>query len=142
MKCPKCGHDLREESFEGVMIDRCGHCEGLFFDAQELEQLFLAQRPPGAELMRRLLGVYARRARHGGRRVPYLIDGNNLLGSWGGPRSQGTTGRRSCTRGGSVARRAPGRRSCSRLPFRPELAAQEFGPVALRVPHRARTPTG
>ncbi len=58
MKCPKCGHELREENLEGVLIDRCSHCEGLFFDAQELEQLFLARS--GADrrsVMRRILGI-------------------------------------------------------------------------------------
>ena len=58
MKCPKCGHDLSEVSFEGVMIDRCGHCEGLFFDARELEQLFLARSAADRRsFMRRLLGI-------------------------------------------------------------------------------------
>jgi hypothetical protein len=40
MKCPKCGHDMREEPLEGVTADRCTHCEGIFFDAGELEQIF------------------------------------------------------------------------------------------------------
>lgn len=58
MKCPKCGHDLREQDFEGVMIDRCSHCEGLFFDANELEQLFLARSgEQRRSFMRRILGI-------------------------------------------------------------------------------------
>ena len=40
MKCPKCGHDLVEEELEGVSIDRCSFCEGVFFDAGELEAIF------------------------------------------------------------------------------------------------------
>ena len=40
MKCPKCGHDMKEEPLEGVNIDRCTHCEGIFFDAGELEQIY------------------------------------------------------------------------------------------------------
>jgi hypothetical protein len=43
MKCPKCGHDLREEQVEGVTADRCTYCEGIFFDAGELERI-LAQK--------------------------------------------------------------------------------------------------
>jgi hypothetical protein len=39
MKCPKCGHDMQEEPIEGVTADRCTHCEGIFFDAGELEQI-------------------------------------------------------------------------------------------------------
>ena len=43
MKCPKCGHDLKEEKLENVTVDRCTHCEGIFFDAGELEQVFRQQ---------------------------------------------------------------------------------------------------
>jgi RNA polymerase-binding transcription factor DksA len=43
MRCPKCGHEMAEERLEAVTIDRCGFCEGIFFDAGELEQL-LAKR--------------------------------------------------------------------------------------------------
>jgi acetyl-CoA carboxylase beta subunit len=43
MKCPKCGHDMKEEPIEKVTADRCTHCEGIFFDAGELEQI-LAQK--------------------------------------------------------------------------------------------------
>jgi hypothetical protein len=40
MKCPKDGHDLVEEELEGVRLDRCSFCEGIFLDAGELDQLF------------------------------------------------------------------------------------------------------
>jgi hypothetical protein len=43
MKCPKCGHDMKEEKLENVTVDRCTHCEGIFFDAGELEQVFRQQ---------------------------------------------------------------------------------------------------
>ena len=39
MKCPKCGHDLREEAHGPVKIDRCGTCKGVWLDAGELEML-------------------------------------------------------------------------------------------------------
>jgi acetyl-CoA carboxylase beta subunit len=58
MKCPKCGHDLKPQTLEGIEIDRCTFCEGFFVDAGELDQLFLkkelAQRQ---SFMRRLLGI-------------------------------------------------------------------------------------
>ena len=44
MKCPKCGHDLKVEKLDAIEIDRCTFCEGFFFDAGELEQLFLARQ--------------------------------------------------------------------------------------------------
>lgn len=68
--------------------------------------------------------------------MPYLIDGNNLLGSWGGP--QGDDDRRH-----EVVRRVAafcrGRNAKATVvfdghPLRPDLAAQELGPVSVRVP--------
>jgi predicted RNA-binding protein with PIN domain len=68
--------------------------------------------------------------------MPYLIDGNNLLGSWGGPR--GDDDRR-----GEVVRRVAvfcrARRVRATIvfdghPLRPDMAAQDLGPVTLRVP--------
>lgn len=43
MKCPKCGHDLREESHGPLKIDRCTSCSGVWLDAGELELLGGAQ---------------------------------------------------------------------------------------------------
>jgi predicted RNA-binding protein with PIN domain len=68
--------------------------------------------------------------------VPYLIDGNNLLGSWGGP--QGGDDRRH-----EVVRRMAafcrGRHARATVvfdghPLRADLAAQDLGPVSVRVP--------
>lgn len=39
MKCPKCGHDLTEQEFHHVKVDRCAHCGGMFLDAGELEMI-------------------------------------------------------------------------------------------------------
>ena len=49
MRCPKCGHEMKEEDLQGVKIDRCSFCEGIFFDAGELDQIFLKREdePPG-----------------------------------------------------------------------------------------------
>ena len=44
LKCPKCGHDLKPETLDGIEIDRCTYCEGFFVDAGELEQLFLVRQ--------------------------------------------------------------------------------------------------
>ena len=37
MKCPKCGHDLAQCDLEGVNVDQCSFCEGVFLDAGELD---------------------------------------------------------------------------------------------------------
>ncbi len=39
MRCPKCGHEMKEEKLQGISIDRCTFCEGIYFDAGELEQV-------------------------------------------------------------------------------------------------------
>jgi hypothetical protein len=39
MKCPKCGGDLGEREYQGVKIDQCHDCYGVWLDAGELEQV-------------------------------------------------------------------------------------------------------
>ena len=39
MRCPKCGGQLNEKLFRGVMIDVCQDCEGVWLDRGELEIL-------------------------------------------------------------------------------------------------------
>lgn len=39
MRCPKCRGDMELLDIEGVQVDRCASCEGLWFDGGELEQL-------------------------------------------------------------------------------------------------------
>jgi len=57
MKCPKCGHDMKGEDILGVEVDRCGFCEGLYFDAGELEQLFSKRIEDRKTIWRRVLGL-------------------------------------------------------------------------------------
>jgi hypothetical protein len=39
MRCPKCGMELVEISYNDVMIDKCSECEGIWLDAGELESV-------------------------------------------------------------------------------------------------------
>jgi hypothetical protein len=39
MSCPRCDGSLSENQFEGVMIDTCENCGGIWLDSGELEQL-------------------------------------------------------------------------------------------------------
>ena len=39
MKCPKCQGELAQVEHQGVEIDRCSTCNGLWFDAFEHEEL-------------------------------------------------------------------------------------------------------
>jgi hypothetical protein len=58
LKCPKCGHDLKPQSLEGIEIDRCTFCEGFFMDAGELEQLYLTRdQSKRVGFLKSLLGI-------------------------------------------------------------------------------------
>jgi hypothetical protein len=57
MKCPKCGHDLAEEDLEGVKVDRCSFCEGVFFDAGELESIFTKREGERKGFFRKLVKI-------------------------------------------------------------------------------------
>jgi ribosomal protein L32 len=57
MKCPKCGHGMKEESFEGVSVDRCTHCEGIYFDAGELDQVMLKKDSDRKGFFRKLVKI-------------------------------------------------------------------------------------
>ena len=39
MRCPKCRADMEQINYEGTEIDRCTICNGIWFDAGEIEQL-------------------------------------------------------------------------------------------------------
>jgi predicted RNA-binding protein with PIN domain len=72
--------------------------------------------------------------------VPYLIDGNNLLGSWGGPAVPGD-GRLEVVRRVAAFCRAKGARATivfDGAPFRAELADQQLGAVTVRFPGQGR----
>ncbi|HEX5004536.1 MAG TPA: zf-TFIIB domain-containing protein [Gemmatimonadales bacterium] len=45
MKCPKDGHDLVNERFHGVTVDRCTHCHGIFLDADEIDAVVAHEDP-------------------------------------------------------------------------------------------------
>ena len=39
MRCPKCRADMEQIDHDGIEIDRCAHCKGIWFDAGEMELL-------------------------------------------------------------------------------------------------------
>ena len=71
--------------------------------------------------------------------MPYLIDGNNLLGSWGGPR--GDDGRAEVVRRVAAFCRSRGARATIVFdggPLRDGAFTQTLGPVTIRVPPEGR----
>lgn len=47
MKCPKCGSTMQEIDLQGVKIDKCVDCYGIYFDKGELELLLDSQEQKG-----------------------------------------------------------------------------------------------
>jgi len=45
MKCPKCGHDMKEVDMVGIKVDKCDSCKGIYFDHGELDLLFETREP-------------------------------------------------------------------------------------------------
>ena len=43
-RCPKCGMDLLEFTYLGIRLDQCAHCEGIWLDQGELEQISRARK--------------------------------------------------------------------------------------------------
>ena len=39
MRCPKCRSDMQQLDVEGTIVDRCDRCQGIWFDAGEMETL-------------------------------------------------------------------------------------------------------
>ena len=39
MRCPKCGDQLAEITFQDIQVDRCNGCQGVWLDPGELERL-------------------------------------------------------------------------------------------------------
>lgn len=43
LTCPKCGSPMRTYARNGITIDQCTTCHGIFLDRGELEQLISAE---------------------------------------------------------------------------------------------------
>ena len=43
LTCPKCGSEMRSYERNGVVVDQCTGCKGLFLDRGELERLVEAE---------------------------------------------------------------------------------------------------
>jgi len=43
LSCPKCGSEMRSYERNGVVVDQCTECKGLFLDRGELERLTEAE---------------------------------------------------------------------------------------------------
>ncbi len=44
MKCPKCGMELIALDYQGIEVDKCAECEGIWLDAGELESVSMLEK--------------------------------------------------------------------------------------------------
>ena len=56
MKCPKCGMELIALDYKGREVNKCSECEGIWFDAGELEAVSRLEKS-GID---KLFGVFRR----------------------------------------------------------------------------------
>lgn len=54
MKCPKCGMDLIEIDFNGMKIDECTDCRGMWLDAGEFDAMARMGKP----VLKKLFNVF------------------------------------------------------------------------------------
>jgi hypothetical protein len=57
LKCPKCGHDMEVMSLEGIEVENCTFCKGIYFDRDELESLLLRKTPQRFKFYRKFFGL-------------------------------------------------------------------------------------
>ena len=55
MKCPKCGQDMKSLEIESIEVDQCTGCEGIYFDAGELDELLLKKAEERKSFFRRIV---------------------------------------------------------------------------------------
>jgi Zn-finger nucleic acid-binding protein len=69
LTCPKCGSEMRSYERNGVLVDQCTACKGLFLDRGELERLteaentYYEREDPGEHEERRPKKTKKQRAR-------------------------------------------------------------------------------
>lgn len=47
MRCPKCGGGMEERDLQGIKVDQCAQCQGIYFDRGELELLMESREAKG-----------------------------------------------------------------------------------------------
>lgn len=51
MKCYKCSSQMKRKALDGVLVDSCPVCEGIWLDGGELEMLQAGESKPTEELL-------------------------------------------------------------------------------------------
>jgi hypothetical protein len=45
MRCPKCGMELKEIDYQGINVDKCFSCDGVWLDSGEIDVLVKLEKP-------------------------------------------------------------------------------------------------
>ena len=57
MRCPKCGNEMKVEQLEGIEIERCSVCGGMFFEHNELQTLLMRKQESRFKFYRNMFGL-------------------------------------------------------------------------------------
>ena len=57
MRCPKCGYAMNTSEIEGIEVDTCSLCDGIYFDHGELEELLMRKQEKRFLFYRRFFGL-------------------------------------------------------------------------------------
>lgn len=57
MRCPKCGNEMRAEQLEGIEIERCSVCGGMYFEHDELQTLLMRKQESRFRFYRNIFGL-------------------------------------------------------------------------------------
>lgn len=57
-RCPKCGDQMTTLAIDGVEVEKCPSCEGIFLDRGELDRLLLNHDAHRRGFFRKLLGFH------------------------------------------------------------------------------------
>jgi len=57
MHCPKCGSKMESIMMDTVEVDKCPECLGIYFDNNELEQLFEITQEKRKTLLHKIFGL-------------------------------------------------------------------------------------
>jgi len=57
MRCPKCGNEMKTEQLEGVEIERCSVCGGMFFAHGEIQALLMRKQESRFKFYRSIFGL-------------------------------------------------------------------------------------
>ena len=57
MRCPKCGNEMKVEQLEGIEIERCSVCGGMFFEHNELQTLLMRKQERRFKFYRNMFGL-------------------------------------------------------------------------------------